>query len=245
MTPPISIDGTDITGATIDGTDVQEITVDGDTVFTAGPDVPANTVGYWPGDEGSGTILGDKVGTNDLNISGPSWISDSDFKGGKGLDFGSSRDDSNEVTGTTLTPSEFSWFIRVNLDEITSATSPADRNVLSYNDNPRLVVQSDGDVLIRGGPTILIFTISLSGTVTIVVRLDSSSYDLDVFDDTGSSLGSDTDSGFSMTYDSSTVSLGQGTGGRDWQGNMDPNWMQLDKRVSDSTMNNIISTYFV
>jgi len=37
MTPPISIDGTDITGATIDGTDVQQITVDGQTVFTAGP----------------------------------------------------------------------------------------------------------------------------------------------------------------------------------------------------------------
>jgi len=37
MTPPISIDGTDITGATIDGTDVQEITVDGDVVFSAGP----------------------------------------------------------------------------------------------------------------------------------------------------------------------------------------------------------------
>jgi len=37
MTPPISIDGTDITGATIDGTDVQEITVDGDVVFSAFP----------------------------------------------------------------------------------------------------------------------------------------------------------------------------------------------------------------
>jgi len=35
MTPPTSIDGTDITGATIDGTDVQEITVDGQTVFSA------------------------------------------------------------------------------------------------------------------------------------------------------------------------------------------------------------------
>jgi len=32
---PISIDGTDITGATIDGQDVEEITVDGQTVFSA------------------------------------------------------------------------------------------------------------------------------------------------------------------------------------------------------------------
>jgi len=34
MTPPISIDGTDITGATIDGQEVQEITVDGQLVFS-------------------------------------------------------------------------------------------------------------------------------------------------------------------------------------------------------------------
>ena len=36
--PPISIDGTDITGATIDGQEVQEITVDGQTVFTSALD---------------------------------------------------------------------------------------------------------------------------------------------------------------------------------------------------------------
>jgi len=37
MIPPISIDGTDITGATIDGVEVDEITVDGTPVFSAGP----------------------------------------------------------------------------------------------------------------------------------------------------------------------------------------------------------------
>jgi len=47
MTPPTSIDGTEITGATIDGTDVTEITVDGQTVFSAGPNLPASTL---PGD---------------------------------------------------------------------------------------------------------------------------------------------------------------------------------------------------
>ena len=34
----VSIDGTDISGATIDGTEVQEITMDGDVVWTAKPD---------------------------------------------------------------------------------------------------------------------------------------------------------------------------------------------------------------
>jgi len=54
MSPPTSIDGTDITGATIDGTDVQEITVDGQTVFTAGPsNLPvaySNLVAWYPFD---------------------------------------------------------------------------------------------------------------------------------------------------------------------------------------------------
>jgi len=39
MTPPLSIDRTDISGATIDGQEVKEITVDGQTVFTAAPPV--------------------------------------------------------------------------------------------------------------------------------------------------------------------------------------------------------------
>jgi len=42
MTPPINIDGTDITGATIDGTDVSEVTVDGTQVFSAIPDTVAS-----------------------------------------------------------------------------------------------------------------------------------------------------------------------------------------------------------
>jgi len=51
---PISIDGTDITGATIDGTDVTEITVDGQTVFTSGPsNLPvafSNLIAWYPFD---------------------------------------------------------------------------------------------------------------------------------------------------------------------------------------------------
>jgi len=61
MTPPTSIDGTDITGATVDGTEVTEITIDGETVFTAGPDTPIVdnfesgnlTSGGWSGNTGS------------------------------------------------------------------------------------------------------------------------------------------------------------------------------------------------
>jgi len=52
MSPPTSIDGTDITGATIDGTDVTEITVDGDTVFSARtlPVAYSNLIAWYPFD---------------------------------------------------------------------------------------------------------------------------------------------------------------------------------------------------
>jgi hypothetical protein len=40
----VSIDGTDISGATIDGTDVSEITIDGDVVWTASADPPAEPI---------------------------------------------------------------------------------------------------------------------------------------------------------------------------------------------------------
>ena len=69
MIPPISIDGTDITGATIDGTDVTEITVDGQTVFTAGPpiivdDFESGNLNIWEGDTGSSNIVStSKVGS--------------------------------------------------------------------------------------------------------------------------------------------------------------------------------------
>jgi hypothetical protein len=41
----VSIDGTEISGATIGGTEVQEITMDGDVVWTAGPTEPTITPG--------------------------------------------------------------------------------------------------------------------------------------------------------------------------------------------------------
>jgi len=38
MSPPINIDGSQVSGITIDGTSVSEVTVDGDVVFSAIPD---------------------------------------------------------------------------------------------------------------------------------------------------------------------------------------------------------------
>jgi len=75
MTPPISIDGTDITGATIDGTDVQEITVDGDVVFSAGPTLiegfETGNLNDYGGDTGAFSISSAEAieGSNSLLLS--------------------------------------------------------------------------------------------------------------------------------------------------------------------------------
>ena len=73
MSPPVSIDGTDITGATIDGTDVQEITVDGDVVFSAGPDIvkPGNLIAWYPfesGDASDETRTGGVLDNNGIAV---------------------------------------------------------------------------------------------------------------------------------------------------------------------------------
>jgi hypothetical protein len=62
MSPPINIDGTDITAATIDGQEVQEITIDGQRVFPAQPtqvlfadDFESYSTGSTPSDWSSAT----------------------------------------------------------------------------------------------------------------------------------------------------------------------------------------------
>jgi hypothetical protein len=89
MTPPISIDGTDITGATIDGTDVTEITVDGDVVFSAQerPVAFSNLVAWYPFDStfygGANTddVTGGDAGSGDstsydtTQFNSPSFVS--------------------------------------------------------------------------------------------------------------------------------------------------------------------------
>jgi len=128
MTPPISIDGTDITGATIDGQDVQEITVDGQTVFSATPDIPDNLLDHrWPMDEGSGSSAADVIGSLDLTLNGATWGS-GEGRGGSYLEFDGSNDfafnDNNSAYNVdTLTIAV--WFnANVNNENQTLITFP-------------------------------------------------------------------------------------------------------------------------
>ena len=54
--------------------------------------IPDEAVLYIPMDEGSGTTAADSVGSNDADIQGPTWTSDSDLEGGFGLEYDSATD---------------------------------------------------------------------------------------------------------------------------------------------------------
>jgi len=130
MMPPTSIDGTDITGASIDGTDVQEITVDGDTVFTAGPDLPASTVAHFDATQLS-LADGDPVNTwpdqisgNDATDVNPPTFKSSGIGGLGSIEFDGSNDEMTAPIGTYSQPITFA--VVMNPDNVNSAVLNSD-----------------------------------------------------------------------------------------------------------------------
>lgn len=65
----VSIDGTDISGATIDGTDVSEITIDGEVAWSDVPDIPDSVVYQWRVEEFADPWPAN-VGDEDMSITG-------------------------------------------------------------------------------------------------------------------------------------------------------------------------------
>jgi len=126
MTPPISIDGTDITGATIDGTDVTEITVDGDTVFSAGPDLPPSTVAHFDAtllslnDGDPVTTWPDQISGNDATDVNPPTFRSSGINGNPAIEFDGTNDEMEANIGAFNQPLTFGIVYKFN---DTSATT--------------------------------------------------------------------------------------------------------------------------
>jgi hypothetical protein len=101
MTPPPTIDGTDITGATIDGTDVKQITVDGDVVFRVIPDsVVSQYDATKESSTGSITSITDQLGF--ANLTGDASVEASAIDGKQAFKFQSESMTHN----TTITTSD-------------------------------------------------------------------------------------------------------------------------------------------
>jgi len=244
MSPPTSIDGTDITGATIDGQDVQEITVDGDVVFSAGP----KAIGHWPGDEGSGSVLADNIGNNDFTLNGPNWITESSFTANTGIEI-----NNNTAIATTQQPSEFTWIIRARPGNLGSF-SPYNRTIISHGGQPVIAYQAQGgpnseELFFSTNQGVLSTFFSQStfefNTWIFAARVSNAEISFKMFDDTKTEVVDLSASGGSATYDSSTTILGDdGSGSRHWIGSIDPNWYQFDFALSDSQLVNFINSNY-
>jgi len=118
MTPPTTIDGTEITGATIDGQEVTEITVDGQRVFTSGLSLPASTIAHFDagalGLSNNATVnnFTDQVGNNDLDqVNGAPVLKTSGIAGLPAVDFDGVDDFLTTDTSRPLNPQPNVFFM--------------------------------------------------------------------------------------------------------------------------------------
>jgi len=110
MTPPLNIDGSQVSAVTIDGQNVSQITIDGQEVLSAIPDSVTN---QWPMDEGSGTLASDTVGSVSLSLYGANWQTDSTYEGGYSTSYDGTDDYYISDSAFGVTNSQFTamqWF---------------------------------------------------------------------------------------------------------------------------------------
>ena len=105
-------------------------------------DIPDSVSNRWPHNEGSGTTLGDSIGSINGSINGPSWVTGSGGEGSAYLDY----DGVDDETDFSNNASHFdhdtqSWMLWVNPDDITT-----NRAYIRYNDSAEdLLIWNRGD----------------------------------------------------------------------------------------------------
>lgn len=141
----INIGGDSVDSITIDGDQVQEVTIDGNVVWSANT-VPDTVVSHWKIDEGSGSTLYDSEDSNNGNINGATWQSNSNRVGGYWLSF-NEGDNVNFGNPANIDPagrSSFTTAITFRIDGGDTAPMPISKKGDS-NDNV-LIYFIDGDI---------------------------------------------------------------------------------------------------
>jgi hypothetical protein len=119
MAPPTNIDGSGIKEVSIDGAQVQEITVDGNVVFSAGPNLPAEITDHYTMSEGGGSVIGNSIGSVDIDASEPSFVSGPDFLDGFATDY-SGNDIATSQSAFSANGSQITAFCWFQLDAVPS-----------------------------------------------------------------------------------------------------------------------------
>jgi len=162
MSPPINIDGSQVSGITIDGTSVSEVTVDGDVVFSAIPDSEdlharydatelslsdQDSVTTWPDETANG---------HDLSASGDPMFVESGINGNPVVRFNGIDDLLSTSFATISQPNHI--FIALEYQSVTDAAPVFDserstaEHVLEYRDSDNVIRMFAGVVLDGGTP---------------------------------------------------------------------------------------------
>jgi len=212
---------------------------DGTVLWNA---IPDSEIHHHPGTEGSGTAIADVVGSADLTLNTDDWISESGYEGGVGFNM----DGDNSATASLTQPTARTRIIRFDAGALSGQTL----YVFSHNPFPALGYSERGDVWRYSDGadnqiTISDATVPNSGIWIAVVRMDSSTQYLGLYDNAKTLQYENTRSNPNTTYDGSTFYLGQqGGGARHWSGSVDPNMETFDAYLTDQEVTDVLDARF-
>jgi len=145
MTPPINIDGSQVSGVTIDGTDVSEVTVDGSTVFGG---IPDSGLEHQFDLEGN---VDDRQTAASLTTNGTTGFTANEIEGNQAGDLGSDGYYSLSTTDVNLNWSTDAWSVVVGFraDSGTNLPSNGGRLWSEGTEFAGLNIFDDGTLEIR------------------------------------------------------------------------------------------------
>jgi hypothetical protein len=265
MSPPINIDGTDITGATIDGQEVKEITIDGQVVFptTTLPVAYSNLVAWYPFDDSEygGTELDDVTAilggsgddtAFDMTNRGASYISSggvTDINAGSNsgyFDFGDFIETSTQIMQSSFT---ISFWART--DSGASGRDHMSSTYYNYNNGNvgHMVALNDDSTVTFGlgdGGSVTGFDLQFSSNTQLnlgswnhIVMRGNHGGSIDGFID-GNFVGSDSGTTSFNHGNELYIGLQPNNSQRSYTGDID-DYRMYNKELSDSEINQIFT----
>lgn len=117
---PIELNGTPAEEITVNGEVVDEVMANGQLVYQAGPDIPDSVTDHWPIDDGSGSTLSNHIGSTNISLDGPDWVSDSNSQGELHIEFGAGDQAIGDDHDHFHELDELTWSMWIRTDATTS-----------------------------------------------------------------------------------------------------------------------------
>lgn len=208
--------------------------------ITGSSAAPTAATHYYPGNEASGGTVGDDAGSADLTINGATWVQDGRFRGGYGLSFDGADDN---LTGSWAHSGPITMIVRCE-----TASASGFRDVMRTGELN--IIDYGGSQWRLESINCYVDDANAQGAVrTLVGRYQQTGggqyeFALDVYDQSESTIGSDTatqSGGLTLGGD---FYVGSGASGDWFSGLIDPNITIADAWLSDSEIDSILQNYY-